>query len=205
MSQESEIPQVVKVDDDVSNEEKNVFTTATAHQKAPIQWTRRRIIFFVSLTLLVLGLVAIIVALPIVLLRRKDKGDKKVAMEKSGPLLNVGHPSNSQPIMVVKNFPDPGLLEYNGTWYAFATNPEKSDPTVHPHVPMAVSSDFLHWTLLSQDALPVVGPWEKEANHWAPDVLRRVSHLSEHWNTIVTKEQFRCRMMGDLSCIILGN
>lgn len=180
MSQESDISRVVKVDDDISNEEKNVSTTVTAHQKARSRWTRRRIIFFVGLTLLALGLVAIIVALPIVLLRRgKDKGDKRAAVgNPGGPALQVNYPSHSQPIMVVENFPDPGLLEYNGTWYAFATNPKKFDQNVYPHVPMAVSYNFINWTLLSQDALPVVGLWEKEENHWAPDVLRRVSHFS---------------------------
>jgi hypothetical protein len=190
MSQESEVSRVVKVNDDVSNEdsEKNVSTIVAAHQKASIRWIRRRIFFFAGLMLLVLGLLAMIIALPIVLLRRgKDNGDERIGIGKSGPLLSAGHPSNSQPIMVMKNFPDPGLLKYNGTWYAFATNPRKSDPAVHPHVPMAVSSDFLHWTLLTQDALPVVSPWEKKTNHWAPDVLRRVSHLSDHRNVIVTK------------------
>lgn len=79
------------------------------------------------------------------------------------------------PRLVLSNFPDPGLVHFNGSWYAFGTNPLKRDPTVKPHVPVAVSKDFQNWMLSSEDALPVVGGWETTRDHWAPDVIQRVS------------------------------
>jgi hypothetical protein len=76
------------------------------------------------------------------------------------------------------NFPDPGLIEHNGTWFAYGTNPKKKTADTI-HVPVATSTNFVNWTLHEgYDALPTLGGWEKEVNHWAPDVIQRVSILS---------------------------
>ncbi|KAL1971023.1 hypothetical protein VTN77DRAFT_2857 [Rasamsonia byssochlamydoides] len=174
----SEISQTSSAD-----EEKNVkdlSTTTNVAPKGTTRWPRRRIIFFAGLAFLVSGLVAMVITLPIVL-RRHHSGWQSSIPSDSGASedptnLGSGAPLRSstdaaQPLLAVNNFPDPGLLEYNGTWYAFGTN--QKDVTTGVHIPMATSTNFQNWTLLRQDALPVVGAWELEINHWAPDVIRR--------------------------------
>ena len=68
------------------------------------------------------------------------------------------------------NFPDPSFVQaVNGSWYAFGTNGNGK------HVQVARSDDFQTWTLLDVDALPTLAGWETEVDHWAPDVVMRVS------------------------------
>ena len=114
-----------------------------------------RVYFFTAAAAIILGLLVIVITLPIVLKKPNY-----------GP---------TAPRRVLDNFPDPGLTQFNGTWFAYGTNPKKHDPAVSPHVPVATSTDFLHWTLLDDDALPKVGDWERTRDHWAPDVIQRVS------------------------------
>ncbi|PGH09974.1 hypothetical protein GX51_00240 [Blastomyces parvus] len=88
-------------------------------------------------------------------------------------------PDPPAPRKVMANFPDPGLLEYNGTWYAFGTNPTANDDGTEFHVPiaMAVGGDdggfFGEWVHTGRDALPEVAMWETRRDHWAPDVMTR--------------------------------
>lgn len=99
---------------------------------------------------------------------------------------------------LVANFPDPTILQHNGTWYAFATNnaagileqPTNSSSYEYgtSNVQVATSTDFVNWTLLSSsyDPLPRTGEWVQQglterpppiprANVWAPAVLQRPS------------------------------
>lgn len=179
-SQTSSVVEGMVKDVEDAKDVKDLSSTTTVPAERPTRWTRRRIIFFAGLAFLVSVLVALIVALPIVL-RRQHRGFQSPIPNDSGIAddpTNLGNggplrPSDlAQPLLAVNNFPDPGLLEYNGTWYAFGTN-QKGQKRVH--IPIATSKDFIHWTLMGEDALPVVGPWELEINHWAPDVIRRVS------------------------------
>jgi len=75
--------------------------------------------------------------------------------------------------VIDKNFPDPSVIEVDGVWYAFATN------GLGRRIPMAKSSDFKSWSIIDGDAMPTVGAWarSKDAQVWAPDVIRRVSCL----------------------------
>jgi hypothetical protein len=83
----------------------------------------------------------------------------------------------NRPVFALMNFPDPGLIEHNGTWFAYGTNPKKRNADTI-HVPVATSTNFVNWTLHEgYDALPTLGGWEKKVNHWAPDVIQRVSVL----------------------------
>ena len=69
------------------------------------------------------------------------------------------------------NFPDPSFLKAaDGTWYAFGTNGNGK------RVQVASSHDFVSWTLLDIEALPTLSGWETDTNHWAPDVILRVSY-----------------------------
>lgn len=54
---------------------------------------------------------------------------------------------------VIDNFPDPSIIEVDGTWYAFGTGRGST------HVSMARSSDFATWEKLPDDAFPAVPGW----------------------------------------------
>jgi GH43 family beta-xylosidase len=61
------------------------------------------------------------------------------------------------------NFPDPGAVFVDGTYYAFATNGNGRN------VQAARSTDLVHWTTLP-DALPALSSWAVSGRTWAPDV-----------------------------------
>ena len=63
-----------------------------------------------------------------------------------------------------KNFPDPGALLVDGTWYAYGTNGPAGN------VPVLTSPDLVRWTEAA-DALPEVGKWAEKGNTWAPEVI----------------------------------
>lgn len=68
------------------------------------------------------------------------------------------------------DFPDPSFVKGNdGLWYAFGTNGNGK------RVQVATSPDFYSWTLLDKEALPTLAGWETSVDHWAPDVIQRVS------------------------------
>jgi beta-xylosidase len=63
-----------------------------------------------------------------------------------------------------ENFPDPGAILVNGTWYAYGTNNATSN------VPMLTSPDLVTWHPAG-DALPELGKWAERGNTWAPEVI----------------------------------
>ncbi|EIW77470.1 glycoside hydrolase family 43 protein [Coniophora puteana RWD-64-598 SS2] len=66
------------------------------------------------------------------------------------------------------NFPDPAMIQVNGTAYAYATN------SGNINVQVAVSHDSgATWNLTGTDALPDVGSWATNGSTWAPDVVQR--------------------------------
>ena len=70
------------------------------------------------------------------------------------------------------NFPDPSfMLASDGKWYAYGTNGNGK------RIQVATSNDFNTWTLLDIEALPTLSTWETDRDHWAPDVVLRVSLL----------------------------
>ena len=137
-------------------------------------WTPRRIAFFSLLGFLGLAMVALVIALPITLTRQHNGDTWKpsgTANEDSSY-----HVEENHPVWAVQNFPDPGLIQHNGTWYAFGTNPKKGNPDTI-HIPVATSANFVNWTLHENyDAMPSVADWQQKVNTWAPDVIQRVSH-----------------------------
>lgn len=159
--------------------EKAIADLAAAEQSAGFfarPWTRREKLFYGSLGFLTVILAALVVALPIVFTKPHNDhdGDDWVPYRSKHPSPSYSVEKN-KPIWALWDFPDPGLIEHNGTWYAFGTNPRKNNPATI-HVPVATSSNFVNWTLLKHyDAMPTVGGWERKINHWAPDVIQRVS------------------------------
>ncbi|GAA0575978.1 glycoside hydrolase family 43 protein [Paractinoplanes ferrugineus] len=79
-----------------------------------------------------------------------------------------------------RNFPDPGVLRVDGTFYAYGTN------SAVANVPLLTSTDLVHWTERG-DVLPAVGEWADPGNTWAPEVLRTdagtfVLYYTARWN-----------------------
>ena len=68
-----------------------------------------------------------------------------------------------------RDFPDPSILNDNGTYYAFATQ-NTAAPAQTIDIQEATSTDGVTWTQLSSDALPNVGGWAKPGDTWAPSV-----------------------------------
>jgi beta-xylosidase len=72
-------------------------------------------------------------------------------------------PTFTNPVFL-ENFPDPGVIRVDDTWYAYSTN------NASANVPMMTSPDLVHWTP-GGDALPQVGRWASRGNTWAPEVI----------------------------------
>ncbi len=62
------------------------------------------------------------------------------------------------------NFPDPGVIRADGTWYAFGTNDGSAN------VPMIASVDLVTWAR-GGDVLPQLGRWASPGRTWAPEVV----------------------------------
>lgn len=68
------------------------------------------------------------------------------------------------------DFPDPAFIRVpDGSWYAFGSNGNGK------RIQVARSPDFKKWTLLDVEALTTISDWETNVDHWAPDVVMRVS------------------------------
>ncbi len=64
------------------------------------------------------------------------------------------------------DFPDPFVLEVDGTYYAYGTNGGGKE------VQTLTSADLVRWRP-GRDALPDVGSWAYPGKTWAPEVLAR--------------------------------
>lgn len=161
-------------------------------------WTRRAKVVVGSLACLGAVTIALVIALPVVFVgERNDHGEHQWQPIRPKREFPSYHNESNQPIRVLWNFPDPGLLRHNDTWYAFGTNPVQHDPS-SIHVPVATSTNFVNWALLKgYDALPTIGAWELEINHWAPDVIQRVRQLRGASRSCIPNVLFR--MTGSLS------
>lgn len=79
-----------------------------------------------------------------------------------------GEPADDDPVhgsnpVVDDDFPDPDLLEVDGTYYAYATNGNLRN------VRVASSTDLVEWTPLD-DALPTLPTYVIPGKTWAPEV-----------------------------------
>lgn len=132
--------------------------------KQPWTWTRKKLVLLVLIAVVAVIIIVLVITLPVVLLRRGSRDDPSYHIEANRPRRVLG------------NFPDPGLLRVNNTWYSYGTNAETNVTGVF-NVQVAVSHDFTNWTKLADhDVLPSEGDWEANVNHWAPDAIQRVSN-----------------------------
>jgi beta-xylosidase len=72
-------------------------------------------------------------------------------------------PTFTNPVFA-ENFPDPGVISADGTWYAYGTN------NASANVPVMTSPDLVTWAPQG-DALPEVGSWAAAGHTWAPEVV----------------------------------
>ena len=79
-------------------------------------------------------------------------------------------PGNWSPV-TSGDFPDPSVLSYGGSYYAFSTQSTPQQPgQAQINIQEATSPNGVTWTKLGQDALPTVGAWAKPGDTWAPSV-----------------------------------
>lgn len=74
-------------------------------------------------------------------------------------------PGSGNPL-INEDFPDPDILQVGGTYYAYATNGNTKN------VQIATSTDFVEWTVLEDDAFPVLPSWVIPGKTWAPEVTQ---------------------------------
>jgi arabinan endo-1,5-alpha-L-arabinosidase len=87
-----------------------------------------------------------------------DGGGEKSAATSSSAAAEDGNPVLDQ------DFPDPDVLEVDGTYYAYATNGNSQN------VQVATSTDLTSWEVLTTDALPQLPAWVIPGKTWAPEV-----------------------------------
>src|SRR5580700_12048324 len=67
------------------------------------------------------------------------------------------------------DFPDPSILHWNGSYYAFATQ-SFAAPGQTINIQVSSSPDGVHWAQSNADALPQLPGWAHEGNTWSPSV-----------------------------------
>jgi beta-xylosidase len=82
------------------------------------------------------------------------------------PTAVVVPPGSFQNPVLRQDFPDPFVLNANGTYYAYATNGSGKN------IQTAQSPDLVHWTV-GRDAMPALPKWAKLGGSyvWAPEVI----------------------------------
>lgn len=91
-----------------------------------------------------------------------------------------------------ENFPDPFVLLHGSEFIAYSTNDG-------PNVPMATSTDLVHWTFVTdpatgrkRDALPRLGRWAKTGFTWAPEVLQLGDRYLLYYTASDVKKNAQC-------------
>lgn len=69
-----------------------------------------------------------------------------------------------------RDFPDPSIIQIDGSWYAFATEGNGFN------VQVARSADFNqpNWQIVNRQVLSNPGPWADTGQTWPPDVVQLV-------------------------------
>jgi beta-xylosidase len=84
-----------------------------------------------------------------------------------------------------RDFPDPHLLQVDGTYYAYSTQVGKTN------VPVMRSPDLTRWSRRS-DALPRLPGWASPGSTWAPTVLARQSSYVLYFTVRQTSSGLQC-------------
>ncbi len=76
-------------------------------------------------------------------------------------------PSAAAPVLD-QDFPDPDVLEVDGTYYAYATQ----KPGPNQNIQLATSKDLKTWQPFDKDPLPELPAWATTGRTWAPEVTK---------------------------------
>jgi hypothetical protein len=77
-----------------------------------------------------------------------------------------------------QDFPDPAVMVFNGTEYAYSTNSNDVN------VPWATSTNSTQWTPGGSDAMPALPSWSTTGDTWAPSVEPNAAGQFVMWYTI---------------------
>ena len=97
----------------------------------------------------------------------------------------AGPAADGNPVLD-EDFPDPDILEVDGTYYAYATN------TATLNVQVATSTDLESWELSDTDALPELPSWVIPGKTWAPEVSRFGERFVMYTTTTNFEPTFQC-------------
>jgi arabinan endo-1,5-alpha-L-arabinosidase len=109
-----------------------------------------------------------------------DSGAEPSASAASSAPAESGNP------VIDQDFPDPDVLEVDGTYYAYATNGQSRN------VQVATSTDLESWEVLSEDALPDLPEWVIPGKTWAPEVTQVGSSYVMYPTTTNFQPTFQC-------------
>jgi beta-xylosidase len=92
-----------------------------------------------------------------------------------------------------ENFPDPSVIEHQGTFIAYSTN-------AGINLPMATSRDLVNWQMVMDpkspkkrlDGMPQLASWVKEGLTWAPDVIDVGGHWLLYYTARHRKKDIQC-------------
>lgn len=97
----------------------------------------------------------------------------------------AGPETDGNPVLD-EDFPDPDILEVDGTYYAYATN------TATLNVQVATSTDLESWEMSDADALPDLPSWVIPGKTWAPEVSRFGDRFVMYPTTTNFDPTFQC-------------
>lgn len=116
---------------------------------------------------------------------------KRLAFAACALLATAASADNLFVPLFTEDFPDAFVLPHDGQFIAYATNNG-------PNVPVAVSSDLVHWSYARDpagrkiDALPKLGAWAKPGFTWAPEVLRLGDRYLLYYTASAPKLNSQC-------------
>lgn len=90
-----------------------------------------------------------------------------------------------------QNFPDPFVLPTANGFIAYSTNDG-------PNLPMATSTDLVHWRFVTDaagkkvDGMPALAPWAKAGFTWAPEVMKIAGRYVLYYTANHRKMDLQC-------------
>ena len=118
---------------------------------------------------------------------------QRLAAAAGAVLCTAAAPDSSFVPVFTENFPDPFVLLHGSEFIAYSTNDG-------PNVPVAISSDLVHWSFAvdpaqpgrRRDALPRLGSWAKQGFTWAPEVLQIGSKFLLYYTASDRRKNAQC-------------
>jgi beta-xylosidase len=91
-------------------------------------------------------------------------------------------------VVLEEDFPDPDVLEVDGTFYAYATQPVDGSVNIR----LATSTDLQTWERSDVDPLPQLPDWVTPGRTWAPEVTRAGDGFVMYFTARATEQGVQC-------------